>query len=57
MLIPKKTKFKKNIPYNVQLIAYKINKYIKLKKIKQLKVNLNGKGVGRFNVLKNLQKR
>nr|YP_009645885.1 ribosomal protein S11 [Pseudoperonospora humuli]QBX98958.1 ribosomal protein S11 [Pseudoperonospora humuli] len=53
----KKTRFKKNTPYNVQLIVYKINKYLKLKKIKKLKVYLHGTGLGRYNVLKNLKKK
>ncbi len=52
-----KSRFKKNTPYNVQLIVYKINKYIKLKKIERLKISLNGNGLGRFNILKNLQKK
>jgi ribosomal protein S11 len=47
----KKTRFKKNTPYNVQLIVYKINKYLQLKKIKKLKVFLHGTGLGRYNVL------
>ncbi len=53
----KKTRFKKNTPYNIQLIVYKINKYIKLKKIKRLKINFNGSAFGRYNILKNLQKK
>nr|YP_010394247.1 ribosomal protein S11 [Phytophthora colocasiae]UXG56143.1 ribosomal protein S11 [Phytophthora colocasiae]DAZ88255.1 TPA_asm: ribosomal protein S11 [Phytophthora colocasiae]DAZ88766.1 TPA_asm: ribosomal protein S11 [Phytophthora colocasiae] len=53
----KKTKFKKNTPYNVQLIVYKINKYLQLKKIKKLKVYLHGTGLGRYNVLKNLKQK
>lgn len=53
----KKTKFKKNTPYNVQLIVYKINKYIQLKKIHKLNIHLNGTGLGRYNILKNLKKR
>jgi ribosomal protein S11 len=53
----KKTKFKKNTPYNVQLIIYKINQYIQLKKIKKLNIHLNGTGLGRFNVLKNIKKK
>ncbi len=52
----KKTKFKKNTPYNVQLITYKINKFIQLKKIKKLNLYLNGTGLGRFNILKNIKK-
>jgi small subunit ribosomal protein S11 len=53
----KKTKFKKNTPYNVQLITYNINQFIKIKKIKKLNVYLNGTGLGRYNVLKNLKKK
>ena len=53
----KKTKFKKNTPYNVQLIVYKINKYLQLKKIRKLKIYLHGTGLGRYNVLKNLKKK
>ena len=53
----KKTRFKKNTPYNVQLIVYQINKYIKLKQIKKLKIYLHGTGLGRYNVLRNLNKK
>ena len=53
----KKTRFKRNTPYNVQLIVYKINKYIKLKKIKKIKLFLKGTGVGRYNILKNLKRK
>ena len=53
----KKTKFKKNTPYNVQLLIYKVNKYIQLKKIKNLNIYLKGKGLGRYNVLRNLKKK
>jgi small subunit ribosomal protein S11 len=53
----KKGKFKKNTPYNVQLIIYKINKYIQLKKITKLNLYINGSGLGRFNFLRNLKKR
>ena len=53
----KKTKFKKNTPYNVQLIVYKINRYIQLKKIKKLNIYLKGNGLGRYNILKNLKKK
>jgi len=53
----KKSKFKKNTPYNVQLIIYKVNRYIKIKKIKNLNVYFNGTGLGRYNILKNLIKR
>lgn len=53
----KKTKFKKNTPYNIQLIVYKVNKYIQLKKIKKLSVYLKGTGVGRYNILRNLKKK
>lgn len=53
----KKTKFKKNTPYNVQLIIHKINKYIKIKKIKKINIYIKGTGLGRFNILKNLKKK
>ena len=53
----KKTKFKKNTPYNVQLITYQINQFIKIKKIKRLNIHFNGTGLGRYNVLKNLKKK
>ena len=53
----KKTKFKKNTPYNVQLIVYKINKYLQLKKIKKLKVHLHGTGLGRYHLLKKNKKK
>lgn len=52
----KKTRFKKNTPYNVQLLVNKINKYLQLKKIKKLKIFLHGTGLGRYNVLKNIKK-
>jgi small subunit ribosomal protein S11 len=53
----KKTKFKKNTPYNVQLIVYKINKYIQLKKIKKINIYLKGTGLGRYNIIRNLKKK
>ncbi len=53
----KKTKFKKNTPYNVQLITYQMNQFIKIKKIKRLNIHFNGTGLGRYNVLKNLKKK
>ncbi len=53
----KKTRFKKNTPYNVQLIVYKINKFIQLKKIRKINICFNGTGLGRYNILKNLKKR
>lgn len=53
----KKTKFKKNTPYNVQLITYNINQFIKTKKIQKLNIYLNGTGLGRYNVLKNFKKK
>nr|YP_009547908.1 ribosomal protein S11 [Bremia lactucae]AZL92960.1 ribosomal protein S11 [Bremia lactucae] len=53
----KKTKFKKNTPYNVQLIVYKINKYLQIKKVQNLKIFIHGTGLGRYNVLKNLKRK
>ncbi len=52
----KKTKFKKNTPYNVQLITYQINKFLMIRKIKKLNIFFNGTGLGRHNILKNLKK-
>lgn len=51
----KKTKFKKNTPYNVQLIITKINEYLKIKKIKKINVYFDGTSLGRYNVLKSLK--
>jgi small subunit ribosomal protein S11 len=53
----KKTKFKKNTPYNVQLITYQVNQFIKMKKIKGLNIHFNGTGLGKYNILKNLKKK
>ena len=54
----KKGRFKKNTPYNVQLIIYKVNKYIQLKKIRRLNLymNSNARALGRFNIIRNLKK-
>lgn len=51
----KKTKFKKNTPYNVQLLIYKINKYIKIKKVQQMNIYFKGSGLGRRNIIRNLK--
>jgi small subunit ribosomal protein S11 len=51
----KKTKFKKNTPYNVQLLIYKINKYIKIKKVQQMNIYFKGTGLGRRNIIRNLK--
>jgi ribosomal protein S11 len=51
----KKTKFKKNTPYNLQFIMNQINKYIQFKKIKKLNIYIKGKGLGRYNIFKNLK--
>lgn len=51
----KKTKFKKNTPYNIQLLIYKINKYIQIKKVQQMNIYFKGNGLGRRNIIKNLK--
>jgi small subunit ribosomal protein S11 len=51
----KKIKFKKNTPYNIQLVVYKINKYIQLKKIQQMNIYFKGNGFGRRHIIKNLK--
>lgn len=53
----KKTKFKKNTKYNVQLILFKINHYIQLKKIKRINIYFKGTGLGRFNILRVFKKK
>jgi len=53
----KKSKFKKNTPYNVQLIVYKVNKFIQFKKIPKMNIYLNGTGLGRYNILRNLKRK
>jgi small subunit ribosomal protein S11 len=52
----KKTKFKKNTPYNVQLITSDVKQYIQTNKIKFLNVYIKGRGLGRYQVLKNLRR-
>lgn len=53
----KKINTKKNNPYNLQLIINKINKFLYLKKIKNLNIYFKGKGLGRYNVIKNLKQK
>nr|YP_009729757.1 ribosomal protein S11 [Plasmopara viticola]QHW07496.1 ribosomal protein S11 [Plasmopara viticola] len=53
----KKTRFKKNTPYNVQLIVRKVNKYLRFKRIEKLKIYLYGTGLGRSNILRNLDRK
>lgn len=53
----KKTSLKKNTPYNIQLITNRCTKYLFKKKIKILKIFLQGNGRGRYHVIKNIDKR
>lgn len=54
----KKTKLKKkNNTYNVQLIIYRINQYLKINRIKKINIYLKGIGIGKKNILKNLDKK
>lgn len=53
----KKTKFKKNTTYNIQLIIYKVNEYLTNNKIKKINIYLKGIGIGKRNILKNLDKK
>lgn len=53
----RKTRFRKNTPYNVQLIIYRINKFLQFKKIQKLKIHFYGTGVGRYNVLRNIKRK
>lgn len=50
----KKTTFKKNTPYNIQLIVNKINNILKLKRISKLNLIFKGNDYGRRHVMKNL---
>lgn len=52
----KKTTYKKNTPYNIQIIVEKLNNIIKLKRILKLNVTIQGKGYGKRHVLKNLSR-
>jgi small subunit ribosomal protein S11 len=53
--LKKTSNLKKNSPYNINLISYKVKKYLLLKKIYCLKIFIKGYGPGRFNVIKNLK--
>lgn len=55
--LKKKTNLKKNAPYNIHFISYKIRKFIINKKIRFLKIFIKGKGAGRYNFNKNLKKK
>jgi len=53
--LKKTANLKKNSPYNIHFISYKVKKYIKSKKIYCLKIFIKGRGSGRYNVIKNLK--
>lgn len=53
--LKKKTNLKKNSPYNIHFISYKIRKFLIFKKIRFLKIYTRGKGLGRYNFNKNLR--
>lgn len=55
--LKKKTNLKKNSPYNIHFISYKIRKFLIFKKIRFLKIFIKGKGTGRYNFNKNLKKK
>jgi len=50
----KTTDLKKNTPYNIQLIAKRVKKFIFSKKIRFLKIFIKGRGAGRYNIIKHL---
>ena len=52
--LKKTSNLKKNSPYNIHFISYKVKKYLAAKKIYCLKIFIKGRGSGRFNVIKNL---
>lgn len=53
----KKKQHKKNTPYNLQLIASKINKYIIKLKINRLNIFIKGFGFGRYYIVKNINQK
>lgn len=53
--LKKTTNLKKNSPYNIHLISYRVKQYLFSKKISCLKIFIKGFGSGRFNVIKNLR--
>jgi small subunit ribosomal protein S11 len=55
--LKKKNNLKKNSPFNIHFLTYKIKKYLFLKKIKYLKIFIKGKGLGRYNFNRNLKKK
>nr|YP_009327259.1 ribosomal protein S11 [Aphanomyces invadans]AOQ30676.1 ribosomal protein S11 [Aphanomyces invadans] len=55
--LKKKKNLKKNTPYNIHFISYKIRKYLILNKIRFLKIFIKGRGIGRYNFNKNLKKK
>lgn len=52
--LKKTSNLKKNSPYNIHFISYKVKKFLISKKIYCLKIFLKGQGSGRYNVIKNL---
>lgn len=53
----KKIDTKKNSPYNIQRISHSMINFAQKKKIKVLKLYINGKGMGRYNVVKHLKRK
>lgn len=51
--LKKTLNLKKNSPYNIHFISYKVKKFLIFKKIYCLKIFIKGKGLGRYNVIKN----
>nr|YP_008475362.1 ribosomal protein S11 [Achlya hypogyna]AGS55487.1 ribosomal protein S11 [Achlya hypogyna] len=52
--LKKTSNLKKNSPYNIHFISYKVKKFLISKKIYCLKIFIKGRGPGRYNVIKNL---
>ncbi len=52
--LKKTSNLKKNSPYNIHFISYKVKKFLISKKIYCLKLFIKGRGPGRYNVIKNL---
>jgi ribosomal protein S11 len=52
----KKTTFKKNTTYNINGIVFKMNSFLKKKRIKKLNIIIKGTAYGRRNIVRNLDR-
>ena len=52
----KKTTYKKNTTYNINGIVFKLNSFLKFKRITKLNVVIKGIAYGRRNIVRNLDR-